>query len=216
MKSELCFQAAAVIAVAIVATACAAGTGLIKRPDASFELGKTTEPEIRERYGSPRPGLNRRGERTFISHGRTIKVLHYVYSEFTPFVEKVPSRVLICYFSEGTLIGFDYSSSFSDDKTDFDESLVGGIRPDETTQADVVALLGQPTGRFIYPASVVKTPDQQAYVYSYGRTDVPLAWRVNPFDLGPMFTIRAKTLIILFNGGGVVVETNLIESRGER
>ena len=63
---------------------------------------------------------------------------------------------------------------------------------------------------------MVKTPDQQAYVYSYGRTDVPLAWRVNPFDLGPMFTIRAKTLIILFNGGGVVVETNLIESRGER
>jgi hypothetical protein len=68
-----------------ILTACSAGTDF-KRPDAAtFQLGRTTEKEIRERFGEPR------SQATIQANERTIKVLRYVYAEAAPYVEKVPA-----------------------------------------------------------------------------------------------------------------------------
>jgi len=113
---------------AVVVSACSAGTDF-KRPDAAiFQLGKTTEKEIRERFGEPR------SQATVQANDRTIKILRYAYAEAAPYVEKVPARAMVYSFHEGTLVGFDYSSSFSSDKTDFDESIVGQLKRGETTK----------------------------------------------------------------------------------
>jgi hypothetical protein len=94
-----------------ILTACSADTDF-KRPDAAtFQLGRRTEKEIRERFGEPR------SQATIQANDRTIKVLRYVYAEAAPYVEKVPARAMVYSFHEGTLVGFDYSSSFSSDKT---------------------------------------------------------------------------------------------------
>lgn len=107
---------------AILLSACSAGTDF-KRPDAStVQLGKTTEKEIRERFGEPR------SQATVQANDRTIKILRYSYAEAAPYVEKVPARAMVYSFHEGVLVGFDYSSSFSGDKTDFDDSIVGQIK----------------------------------------------------------------------------------------
>ncbi len=107
---------------AILLSACSAGTDF-KRPDAStVQLGKTTEKEIRERFGEPR------SQATVQANDRTIKILRYSYAEAAPYVEKVPARAMVYSFHEGVLVGFDYSSSFSSDKTDFDDSIVGQIK----------------------------------------------------------------------------------------
>ena len=178
-----------------ILTACSSGTDF-KRPDAAtFQLGRTTENEIRERFGEPR------SQATIQANDRTIKVLRYAHAEAAPYVEKVPARAMVYSFHEGTLVGFDYSSSFSSDKTDFDESLLGRIRRGETTQEQVTSLLGPPTGQFIYPSTVVSTPDQHAYYYSYSRTDKP--------PLGGTLKTVVKELAIIFDSRGVVTDTKL-------
>ena len=57
-----------------------------------------------------------------------IQVLRYTYAEAAPYVEKVPVRAMVYSFHDGKLVGYDYSSSFSSDKTDFDDSLVEKIK----------------------------------------------------------------------------------------
>ena len=187
---------AAHLALAVVlTTACASGRDF-KRPDpTSFVLGRTTEGEIRDRFGDPR------GEGTLLANDRTIKILRYAYAEAAPYVEKVPVRAMVYSFHEGTLIGFDYASSFSSDKTDFDESLVSKIHRGQTTKAQVVEIFGQPTGMFIYPSSFTKTADQRAYVYSYSRTDKD--------PMGVSIRNRTKTLAITFDNEEIVTDINL-------
>ena len=187
------------LGVALLATAilsgCSAGTDF-KRPDAAtFQLGRTTEKEIRDRFGEPR------SQATIQANDRTIKILRYAYAEAAPYVEKVPARAMVYSFHEGTLVGFDYSSSFSSDKTDFDDSVLGQIRRGETTQDQIRGLLGPPTGQFIYPSTIVSTPDQHAYHYSYSRTDKP------PIG-GPLKTV-IKELAIIFDSRGIVTDTKL-------
>jgi hypothetical protein len=184
-----------VLLTAAFLAACSAGTDF-KRPDAAtFQLGRTTEKEIRERFGEPR------SQATIQANDRTIKVLRYAYAEAAPYVEKVPARAMVYSFHEGTLVGFDYSSSFSSDKTDFDESVLGRIRRGETTQDQVMSLLGPPTGQFVYPSTVVSTPDQHAYHYSYSRTDKP--------PLGGALKTVIKELAIIFDSRDVVTDTKL-------
>jgi hypothetical protein len=149
--------------IMLMLAACSAGVDF-KRPDvATLKLGKTNEEEIRRPYGEP------------VSHSKItandtiIQILRYSYAEAAPYVEKVPARAMVYSFDEGKLVGFDYSSSFSGDKTDFDDSLVTKIKRGETTRAEVVQLLEKPTGEFIYPATLVNAPTQRAY--SYARTD---------------------------------------------
>lgn len=179
--------------VMVLCVGCASGADF-KRPDAtSFHLGQTSEKEIRDQYGDPR------GETTLIRNEKTIKVLSYAHAEAAPYVEKVPVRAMTYSFSEGRLVGFDYSSSFSSDKTDFDDTLVSQIVPGQTTQEQVVALLGKPTGMFVQP--LVKDPAQQAYIYSYSRTDKdPFATHIRR---------RTKTLSVTFDAKGIVVDKNL-------
>jgi len=162
------------------------------------QLGKTTEKEIRERFGEPR------SQATIEANDKTIRILRYAYAEAAPYVEKVPARAMVYSFHEGILVGFDYSSSFSSDKTDFDDSIVGQIKRGETTKAQVIGLLGTPTGQFTYPSTVVKMPDHHAYHYSYSRTDKP------PLG-GPLKTI-IKELAIAFDSRDIVTDTNLAMS----
>lgn len=84
-----------------ILTACSSGTDF-KRPDAAtFQLGRTTEKEIRERFGEPR------SQATIQANDRTIKVLRYAHAEAAPYVEKVAARAMVYSFQEGTLVGFD-------------------------------------------------------------------------------------------------------------
>ena len=175
--------------------ACSSGTDFKRPTAASLELGKTTEQEIQARYGEPR----KRG--TVQVDDKTIKTMVYTYAEAAPYVEKVPVRVMVYSLHQSALVGFDYSSSFSSDKTDFDESLVNKIVRGQTTQSQVVELLGQPTGMFIYPSALVKTPGHRAYTYSYTRT--------NKGPFGGNLSTTSKAVTITFDEQNVVTETKV-------
>jgi len=181
------------VLAAILAGACLLGADF-KRPDpASFTLGTTTEQEIRERFGEPS------GETTVKVEGKAVARLQYTYVEVRSTV--IPVRTIVFAFHEGRLVGFDYSSSFVADETVFDEAAASRIKRLESTRAEVLALVGKPTGQYIYPSTVVKTPGRHADVYSYSRTDkVSSTGTLNAFS---------KVLIVTFDDRDLVIETSL-------
>ena len=184
------------VAVMVSMVGCSSGTDF-KRPDpTTLQLGKTTEREIRERFGEPRR------EGSLIRNEKRVKTLSYSYAEAAPYVEKVSARAATFSLYEGTLVGHDYSSSFSDDKTNFEDSSVDRIKNGKTTSAQVIDLLGTPTGEFIYP--LAKLQDGRAYVYSYSRTDK------GPF--GSSLRIQQKTLVVNIDASGLVVDVTLTTS----
>jgi hypothetical protein len=171
------------------------------RPDpAGFTLGKTTEQEIRQRFGQPD------GQATGQVGDQTVLVLQYTHVETVG--DQVAARAMVYTFNGGRLVGFDYSSSFAADRTTFDEAAAKQIKRGQTTRAETLRLLGAPTGQFIYPSAYVPVPGRRADVYSYTRTERTSA--------GATLDQVSRVLALVFDERGVVVETSLVTTSTAR
>lgn len=155
--------AAAITALLLACGGCTVGTEFTRPSPASLALGKTTRAEISDRLGKPYR------EATNIQEGKVIKTLVYSHATAAPYVENVKTRAMAFHFYEGVLVGYDFLSSYDEDKTDFDESRVEQIKKGETGETQVVELFGLPGGRYIYP--MTKERGQTALVYQYLRMD---------------------------------------------
>jgi hypothetical protein len=182
------------ILAAVLAGACLLGADFSRPDSASFALGKTSEQEIRQRFSEPD------SQATALVGDKVVTILRYAHAEARTTV--VLARAMAYTFHEGRLVGFDYSSSFAIDQTVFDESAVKRIKRGEATRAEVTALVGKPTGQFIYPSPYATTPGRRVDVYSYSRTESAPA-------TGTLETAN-KVLAITFDDRDVVVETSLV------
>ena|SRR5690242_3876074 len=129
------------MALIFAATGCA-GRDFIRPQPESLILRKTTESEIRQQFGRPfREG-------TMIKNGETMNVLSYAYAAGASSLAGgvTPSRGQGFYFLNGVLVGHDFTSSFDEDRTDFDGTKAKQIKRGVTTEADVLSLLGKPQG----------------------------------------------------------------------
>lgn len=176
----------------LLAAACSTETGL-KRPEpGTLQLGKTTEADIRSRFGEPR------GAATRLINDRPLKTLSYSYAESPADVQVVPVRVMVFMLAEDVLVGYQYLSSFAADATDFDEARVGRIQRGQTTARQLVDLIGTPGGEYIHPLAKVK--GGRAYVYGYSRTENAGSGKL---------TTSTKTLVVNFDPTGVVIDVDL-------
>ena len=66
------------------------------------------------------------------------------------------------------LVGHEYTSSWPEDSTDFDESKVSKIQEGKTTLLEVRAMLGKSSAEYIYP--YVPNKDERAIGYLYAQT----------------------------------------------
>jgi hypothetical protein len=182
----------ALVGLGLLAAACSAEKVLTRPEPGTLELGKTTEAEIRSRFGEPR------GVATRLINDWPVKTLSYSHADSPVDVQTVPVRVMVCMFSGDILVGYHYLSSFPTDSTDFDETRVGRILRGQTTAKQVVELMGPPGGEYIYPLAKIR--GGRAYVYGYSRTEnVP----------GGKLTTNTKTLVINMNAPGVVTDVDL-------
>lgn len=136
------------LALASAAAACAGASFVRPTPDA-FTLGKTTQEQVVQQLGTPaHRGTIRRNDASF-------ETITYAYMSSFGALEEgvVPHRQLLLIFSNGVLVGEEYSSSFKADHTHFDEAKLASVVKGETTRADVIRLLGAPSCRFIPPAA---------------------------------------------------------------
>jgi len=183
--------------VAIALAGCAVGRDVVRPQADTLQLGKTTYTEVLERYGEPR----RTGTAT--RNGQALKTLSYAYAVGTPYVDDVPTRASGFYFLDDRLVGYEYLSSFKEDKTDFDSAKIGQIKRGETTRVQVIALLGQPGGVYVYP--LIKARGDLAMVYLFlDATRHPL--------VGFTAKTRLKKLIVTLDDAGLVTDVDYTES----
>ncbi|HSE04524.1 MAG TPA: hypothetical protein VLK35_10280 [Methylomirabilota bacterium] len=179
---------------ALLAGACLLGADFARPDPASLKLGGTTEPEIRQRFGEPS------GQATATVDGKAITILRYAHAE--PRSNAILFRAMAYTFHEGRLVGYDYTSSFQGDQTSFDESAATRIKRGETGRAEVLALVGQPTGEFIYPSPHANRPDHRAYVYTVAHRNV--------VAVSNTLETTSKVLAVVFDPRDVVFQTSLI------
>lgn len=79
------------------------------------------------------------------------------------------SRSMLLTFWNDRLVFHNFASSFSDQSTDFDEAKVGQIRRGATSYADVVALLGKPSGQGIFPVIVGR--GHRLVIYQFSKSN---------------------------------------------
>jgi hypothetical protein len=187
-------SARARVVALVLAGACLLGADFSRPDAATFTLGTTTEQEIRQRFGPPY------GQATTRVGDKLVTTLQYTYVEVRS--TALPARAMTYTFHEGRLVGFDYSSSFVVDETAFDESVMKKIKRGESTRAEVLALVGRPTGQFIYPSPQATAPGRHAYVYGYSRSE--------RLPSGQTIETTNKVLAVVFDDRDVVVEISLV------
>ena len=156
----------------------------------SLAVGTVTEAEIRQRFGTPYR------EGTVLKNNETMRTLAYAYATTASSAPGgvVPSRGQGFYFWRDVLVGHDFTSSFGEDKTDFDPAKAQQIKKGETTEAAVVALLGRPHGIYTYP--LINDRDARGAVYLYQETK----------GTTPNLKFHTQILVVQFDPAGVVKE----------
>ena len=175
----------AVVALTIILTACvSAGTNFKRMGPDQLSYGKSSSVDVVQVQGTP----NNTGSMT--KNGTSFDFVTYVFSDADgkPDTENVtPVRAQSFYFKDDVLVGSEYTSSWQSDSTKFDHSKIDMIKKGSTTIDDVIALIGQPSGEYIYP--LVAKKGEHAKVYTYSQTTVS----------GVDIVAKEKNLIVSYN-----------------
>ena len=174
------------------------------RPSWDFrQLGKTTYTEIVARFGRPN------SERTNLESKQTVKTISYWYAGTISYGRPANDRIIEFHFVDLVLVGYKFASTFKEDDTNFDETKISEIKKGETTQAQVIRLMGQPTGESIFP--LVQRKEKQNLVYWYQqRRNVQregdwIGWSSE-------WRHYRKVLIVTVGENGVVTDVTFSES----
>ncbi|MBS1155129.1 MAG: hypothetical protein H6R07_1053 [Proteobacteria bacterium] len=165
-----------------------AGTNFVRTSDDQLIIGKTTEAELKAKLGAPYR------EGTVTKNDQQIKTMSYAYASTSgeaaaPGVTAARSQGY--YIFKDVLAGHEFTSSWKQDSTDFDESKISQIVKGKSTRKDVTALYGLPNGKYAYP--VIPAQGDEAYVYLYSQTS------------GSAFSLKFfnKLLVITFGADGI-------------
>ena len=106
----------------IFGCAATSGKNFSKTQNDSLILGKTTSAEIKDRLSAP--------NKLSTSFKNEFEIVTYTYSYITTasgdaVAENViPQRIQVFHFLDKKLVGYDFSSSFKVDNTDFNNAVV--------------------------------------------------------------------------------------------
>ena len=185
-----------VVSFVLLSSGCA-GTNFIRATDDSLVLGQTTQEQIKARLGSPfQEGVVTKNE-------QQLKTSNYAYANAGGGADAdgvIPARSQGFYFFNDKLVGYEFTSSYKEDSTNFDSGLISQIKKGTSTRSDVVRLLGNPGGKYIYP--VIDNNNEQGVNYMYTQT------RGSAFSL----KFYQKILVITFDKDDVVTKVDYTES----
>jgi outer membrane protein assembly factor BamE (lipoprotein component of BamABCDE complex) len=174
-----------------------AGKNFVRPDSEGLKNGQTTYAQIVQKMGPPRR------EGTVLKNDQTLKTVSYAYASVAGqplHVGVTAARGVAFYFYNDVLVGHEFLSSYADDNTEFDEGKIPGIIKGKTARADVVQLMGEPSGYYIYPMIKANTGEAAAYVY----TEV----KGGAFNL----KVSRKSLIVTFDSSGVVTDVDFASS----
>lgn len=183
------------LAFSVLLLSGCAGKNFVRPSVDSIQLGKTTQTEISKRMGKPYAAGSME------KNGVMFNTASYAYANTgssTLYPGVTGARSQGFYFHNGVVVGSEFTSSFKEDGTDFDESKLASIKKGETTVDNVVNLLGRPSGEFIFPLTA--SAQDKALVYLYMQTK------------GSAFNLRfyKKALTIAYNESGIVTDVHYV------
>ena len=185
----------------VVMLASCVGRDFSRPEPESLRLGQTTRSQIIERYGDPVY------DSTSTAGGITITALTYSYASAAGKPHRhyldgsVAARAVFFQFSGDLLVGYNYSSSWAEDHTDFDESKRSHFVKGSTTSTQVIQLLGKPGGTCIYP--IIDERNGTGFTYRYFESS----------GSGHLHKTYRKFLLIAFDQRGVVSDVKYDLSR---
>ena len=183
--------------VALLLTACG-GKNFIRPDSQSLIVGTTSYADVVMQLGEP----IRKG--TLTKNDLIVQNISYSYAETVPFSTILSSRAMVFYFHDGLLVGYDYASSFSGEKqaAAIDDEKVAQIKKGDKKEK-AIALLGTPSGEFIFPMTAPK--GTSSVMYSFISTS-----RV-PFIGGVKVTKKVVTITVGPNG--LITDISTSESK---
>lgn len=181
------------VAAVLALSACAAGTDFVHQSNDSLHLGQTTYQQLTASMGKPTMtgSVNK--------NGATIQTITYAYAKVGGNAQDkgiTPARSQAFYFSNNVLVGYEYTSSWKEDSTDFDGSKAGGIQKGVTTRDQVHTMFGQPGGQYVYPMVSDKDGTAEAYINTQTRG----------------FSSFIKKLVVSYDAKGVVTDSDYSEN----
>jgi len=183
----------AVISFALLLSGCA-GTNFVRVTNDELILGQTTQQQVKSRLGSPyREGV-------VVKNDQQLKTASYAYAASDTAAEgAIAARSQGFYFFNEQLVGYEFTSSWKEDSTDFDSGKVSQIKKGESTKTDVMRLLGTPGGKYIYPVIPNNSEEAVNYLYQQGK--------------GTVFNLKflQKLLVVTFSKQGVVTNVEYTE-----
>lgn len=174
------------IAAVLALSACAAGTNFTRPAEDALVFGATTKAQVIAMVGKP----GRTGEG--VMNGERIDSMTYSYAvsrgrEEAALPGLTPARAMTFTFHDGVLVGRDYISSFKSDSTWFDPEKARLLKAG-MTEAEVLAVMGNPAGEFRYPY----VPDRNGRAITY------------QFVHTRLFNMAPTLLVVEFDPAGVV------------
>jgi hypothetical protein len=182
----------------IFLTGCA-GTNFERVQDSALVLGQTSSEQIKASLGSPTQ------EGVMTKNGQQIATASYAYAQSmggdAAADDVIPARGQSFFFFNDKLVGYNFTSSWKADCTDFDSTKVSAIKKGVSSRSDVISLLGAPGGKAIYP--LVAKDGEDAVTYLYTQT-----------TKRSLVIIRAylKLLVVTFDKQGIVTDVEYTES----
>jgi hypothetical protein len=186
-----------IAAAALFALAGCAGTDFVRPNTEELKVGQASYAQVLKRMGPPRQ------EGTVLKNDKNVKTATYAYASVGGEPRRAgvtPARAQSFYFYNDVLVGHEFISSWKADHTDFDESRIQSIFKGKTTRAELVQLMGPPSGAQVYP--MIKPEKGDAATYSYVETS------------GSAFNLKfyRKILVVTFDPAGVVADVEYVSS----
>jgi hypothetical protein len=177
------------VALALLAGACSTTGRDFARPSPNaLVLGVTTPADMLATYGEPAERSSEPGDVVMIDAFESLRPrppglrkamvkgeiarlrYEFTHAAMVSLGDGATARIrlLDVSFWNGKLIAYNFSSSFSQDTTDFDDKKVAALARGRTTASDVLNEFGTPGGQGIYP-SVARQGTRQ-YTWQYAAT----------------------------------------------
>lgn len=154
------------LAASIILAGCAPAEFVNPDPQ-KLTLGISTKEDVLQAIGKdPAP---KEFDGTMVQNGLHVHFIVYTHiksASFWGLIVPRHSHVYVTY--NNILVGEDYDSSYDEDSTRFDPDKVAQIKNGMTKQ-DVIALMGKPSGRSIYPLAKKQGDTAIHYMYSHAR-----------------------------------------------
>ena len=182
------FQTSVLALLVAASLSACAGKDFARPAPGSLVLGKTSKAEVVSKMGEPR----RTSE--VLKNGERVETLVYVYARGSLPGGIVPARAMTLAVTGQVLVAHSYVSSFEEDSTFFEGENAKQIIKGKTTRAEVIAMLGKPSGEMIYP--MVADPEHTAVEYLYVQTR----------NVGIGVVNHRKSLLVVFDRNDVVTD----------